>query len=160
MVASIHNISVEGINGKELRLDQFRGKKLLIVNVASECDYTPQYEQLEELYRHYCDILHIIGCPSNDFGNQEPDSEEKILSFCQTMFQVTFPLSKKINILSEPVHPLYNWLTDKTLNGVADCEVTWNFQKFAISESGIWQKVFSPETSPLDDQIIKWIETA
>ncbi len=158
-MASIHNISIEGINGKELRLDQFRGKKLLIVNVASECDYTPQYEQLEELYRHYNESLSIIGCPSNDFGNQEPDSEEKILSFCQTMFQVTFPLSKKINIRSAPVHPLYQWLTDKTKNGESDNEVSWNFQKFALSPEGKLQHVFSPETSPLDDEIINWIES-
>lgn len=158
-MASIHNISIEGINGNQLRLDQFRGKKLMIVNVASECDNTPQYEQLEELYRHYKDTLSIIGCPSNDFGNQEPASEEKILSFCQTMFQVTFPLTKKINIRSEQVHPLYKWLTDRTLNGVSDNEVSWNFQKYALSPEGIWQFVFSPETSPLDDQVINWIES-
>jgi glutathione peroxidase len=159
-VASIHNICIEGINGKEFWLEQFRGKKLMIVNVASECDYTPQYEQLEELYRHYKDSLSIIGCPSNDFGGQEPGEEKEILSFCQTMFQVSFPLSKKINIRSKPVHPLYQWLTDKTLNGVKDNEVTWNFQKFAISPEGELIHVFSPETSPLDDQIIKWIEAA
>ena len=131
----------------------------MIVNVASECDYTPQYEQLEELYRHYHKTLSIIGCPSNDFGNQEPENEDKILSFCQTMFQVTFPLSKKINIRSAPVHPLYQWLTDKTLNEVSDNEVSWNFQKYAIGPEGDWQKVFSPETSPLDDQVINWIES-
>ena len=158
-MASIHNISIEGINGKELRLDLFRGKKLLIVNVASECDYTPQYEQLEELYRHYNESLSIIGCPSNDFGNQEPESEKNILSFCQTMFQVTFPLSKKINIRSAPVHPLYQWLTDKTNNGVSDNEVSWNFQKYALSPEGDLQHVFSPETSPLDGEIINWIES-
>ena len=158
-MASIHNICIEGINGKELRLDQFRGKKLMIVNVASECDYTPQYEQLEELYRHYSESLSIIGCPSNDFGNQEPESEEKIFSFCQTMFQVTFPLSKKINIRSMPVHPLYQWLTDRTLNGVSGSEVSWNFQKYALSPEGELEHMFAPETSPLDDQIIKWIES-
>ncbi len=158
-MASIHNISIEGINGSELRLDQFRGKKMMIVNVASECDFTPQYEQLEELYRQYNDKLSIIGCPSNDFGNQEPEDDEKIQAFCQTMFQVTFPLSKKINIRSEPVHPLYKWLTDKDLNEVSDNIVTWNFQKYGISPQGTWQEVFSPETSPLDDQIINWIES-
>ncbi len=131
----------------------------MIVNVASECEWTPQYEQLEELYRHYHYTLSIIGCPSNDFGNQEPDDEQKILSFCQTMFQVTFPLSKKINILSEPVHPLYKWLTGKTLNGVSNNVVTWNFQKYAINAQGEWQEVFSPETSPLDEKIINWIES-
>ena len=158
-MASIHNISIEGINGNELRLNQFRGKKLMIVNVASECDFTPQYEQLEELYRHYSDTLSIIGCPCNDFGNQEPESEESILSFCQTMYQVSFPLTKKINIRSKPVHPLYSWLTDKTLNEVSDSEVTWNFQKYAIGPEGELEHVYSPETSPLDDQIINWIES-
>ncbi|HZV69102.1 MAG TPA: glutathione peroxidase [Saprospiraceae bacterium] len=158
-MASIHNICIEGINGKELRLEQFRGKKLMIVNVASECDYTPQYEQLEELYRHYKELLSIIGCPCNDFGDQEPGQEKEILSFCQTMFQVTFPLSKKINIRSAPVHPLYQWLTDKTLNAVEDSEVTWNFQKYAVSPEGELDHVFTPETSPLDDQIISWIES-
>ena len=132
----------------------------MIVNVASECDFTPQYEQLEELYGHYKDSLAIIGCPSNDFGHQEPGNEEDILSFCQTMFQVSFPLSKKINIRSEPVHPLYQWLTNKDLNGVLDNEVTWNFQKYTISPEGELEHVFSPETSPLDDQIIHWIESA
>ncbi len=157
-MASIHNISIGGINGKELLLDQFKGKKLMIVNVASECDYTPQYEQLEELYRHHQDNLVILGCPCNDFGRQEPGKEEEIASFCQTMFQVTFPLSKKINIRTKPVHPLYQWLTEKSENGVSDSMVTWNFQKFAISPQGQWQYVFSPETSPLDDRIIQWIE--
>jgi glutathione peroxidase len=157
-VASIHSISIEGINGKELRLDQFKGKKLMIVNVASECEYTPQYEQLEELYRHYANSLAIVGCPCNDFGSQEPSSEEEIVSFCQTMFQVSFPLSKKINIRSKPVHPLYEWLTGKEKNGVSDNKVSWNFQKYAISPEGHWQHLFTPETSPLDDHVIRWIE--
>jgi glutathione peroxidase len=159
-VASIHNICIESINGTELNFDQFRGKKLMIVNVASACDYTPQYDQLEELYRHYKDSLSIVGCPSNDFGGQEQASEEEILTFCQTMYQVSFPLSKKINIRFLPVHPLYQWLTDKTLNGVSDNEVTWNFQKYMVSPSGELSYIFSPETSPLDDQIIQWIESA
>ena len=158
-MASIHSISIEGINGKELRLSQFAGKKLLIVNVASECSFTPQYEQLEELYRHY-HTINILGCPCNDFGSQEPGDEEDILSFCQTKFQVSFPLTKKINIRSEPVHPLYKWLTRKEMNDVSDNEVTWNFQKYAISPEGAWQHLFSPETSPLDDRIIQWIESA
>lgn len=132
----------------------------MIVNVASECDFTPQYEQLEELYRHYKDSLSIVGCPCNDFGNQEQGEEKDIQNFCRTMFQVSFPLSKKINIRSTPVHQLYQWLTDKTLNGVLDNEVTWNFQKYMISPEGQLDYVFSPETSPLDDQIINWIESA
>jgi glutathione peroxidase len=158
-VASIHTISIEGINGEEITLDQFKGKKLLIVNVASECGFTPQYEALEELYRYYADRLAIVGCPCNDFGSQEPGSEKDIMAFCQNEFNVSFPLSKKINIRTVPVHPLYQWLTDKSRNGVSDSKVTWNFQKFAISPEGEWQNAFSPETSPLDDQIIRWIES-
>jgi len=158
-VASIHNISIGGINGKEIKLDQFRGKKLMIVNVASECGFTPQYGQLEELYGHYQNELVILGCPCDDFGHQEPGSNEEIASFCQSMFQVTFPLSEKINIRKQPVHPLYQWLTEESGNGVSDSLVTWNFQKYAISPQGEWQHVFSPETSPLDDRIIEWIET-
>ena len=160
LVASIHNISIEGLNGKEIHLSQFKGKKLLIVNVASECDYTPQYGQLEELYEQYQDCLAILGCPCNDFGGQEPLAEEAIGDFCQTMYQVTFPLSKKINIRSNPVHPLYQWLTGKDGNGVSDSEVTWNFQKFALSPDGRLEHVFTPETSPLDDQILNWIVAA
>jgi len=159
-VASIHNISIGGINGKEIRLDQFKGKKVLIVNVASACGFTPQYAQLEEMYRQYQDRLVIIGCPCNDFGKQEPGSEEDINSFCTTMFDVTFPLTKKINIRTSPVHPLYEWLTQKDRNGVSDTEVSWNFQKYAIGPQGEWQHMFSAATSPLDDQIIKWIEAA
>lgn len=157
-MASIHNISIGGINGKELNLGQFLGKKLLIVNVASACGYTPQYEQLETLYRRFKEQLVILGCPCNDFDGQEPGSEEEILSFCRTMFDVTFPLTKKINILSQPVHPLYQWLTQKDENGVADSEVAWNFQKYAIGPDGRWQHMFAHRTSPLDDQIISWIE--
>ena len=159
-MASIHSISIEGLNGKEIQLSQFKGKKLLIVNVASECDFTPQYGQLEELYELYHDRLTILGCPCNDFGGQEPLEEAAIASFCQTMYQVTFPLSKKINIRSAPVHPLYQWLTHKDQNGVNDNKVTWNFQKYAIHPDGWWQHVFSPETSPLDDQILNWIAAA
>ena len=159
-MASIHKISIEGLNGKEIQLNQFKGKKLLIVNVASACDFTPQYGQLEELFEQYQSTLTILGCPCNDFGGQEPLAEEEIASFCQTMYQVSFPLSKKINIRSEPVHPVFQWLTRKDQNGVSDNEVTWNFQKYAISPQGEWQHVFTPETTPLDQQIIDWMESA
>lgn len=159
-MASIHNISIEGINGKEIRLNQFEGKKLLIVNVASECGFTPQYEQLEELYRHFKDRLVILGCPCNDFGQQEPGTAEEIMAFCKTTFDVTFPLTKRINILSEPVHPLYQWLTDKKKNGVMDSVVDWNFQKYAIGPKGDLQQMFKTRTSPLDELILSWVDTA
>ncbi len=160
MAASIHDICIESINGKEIKLDQFKGKKLLIVNVASECGFTPQYEQLEELYRHYQDELVILGCPCNDFGSQEPGTTEDIQSFCKVRYGVSFPLTRKINIRSTPVEPLYLWLTEKSRNGKADYEVSWNFQKFAINPDGTLETSFSAETSPLDDQILHWIEAA
>ncbi len=158
-MASIHNISIEDINGKHIRLDQCKGKKLLIVNIASACGYTPQYEQLEALHRQYQDQLLVLGCPCNDFGHQETGTEAEILSFCKGTFDVTFPLTKKINIRTPPVHPLYQWLTRKSENGKEDYEVTWNFQKFAISPSGELQHVYSPEITPLDEAILNWVES-
>lgn len=159
-MASIHNISIEGINGKEIRLDKFKGKKLLIVNVASACGFTFQYEQLEALYRQYQDRLTILGCPCNDFGSQETGSEDEIMNFCTTTFDVTFPLTKKIKIRTIPVHPLYQWLTRKEWNGVSDNEVSWNFQKYVISPAGEWEHVFGAESSPLDELILDWIDAA
>lgn len=158
LVASIHNIIVESINGEELHLGQFKGKKLLIVNVASACGYTPQYEQLEMLHRTHHQQLAILGCPCNDYGGQESGTEEDILNFCRTMYDVTFPLTKKINILTQPVSPLYIWLTSQSENGVADSEVTWNFQKYAIGPQGEWQGLFAPDIPPLDEHILDWIE--
>ncbi len=160
LVASIHNISIEGINGKEIALSKFKGKKLLVVNVASACGFTFQYQQLEALYRQFQDRLVILGCPCNDFGSQEEGSEEEILRFCTTHFDVTFPLTKKIHIRTEPVHPLYQWLTLKDRNGVADSQVDWNFQKYAVSPEGTLEHVFSAESSPLDASILEWIEAA
>ena len=128
--------------------------------MPSACDFTPQYEQLEELYRHYHNTLSVSACPYKDFGNQERASEDRTLTFCRTMSQVTFPLSNKINIGSAPVHPLYKWLTCKSLNEVSDNEVSWNFQLYAIDHAGQWQHMYTPEASPLDDRIINWIEAA
>lgn len=160
MAESIHHLHIGGIHGNEIKLEQFKGKKLLIVNVASECGYTPQYEQLEELYKTYSDKLTILGCPCNDFGAQEPGTEADILTFCKVNYGVSFPLTKKINIRTEPVEPLFKWLTSKELNGVSDAEVTWNFQKFLISPEGFWQATFSSNISPLDEQILNWIHSS
>ncbi len=129
----------------------------MIVNVASDCGFTPQYGQLEELFETYHHTLSILGCPCNDFGAQEPLADDEIAAFCRTMYQVNFPLSKKINIRSRPVHPLYQWLTRRDQNGVSDNEVTWNFQKYAIDPDGSWRHLFTPETSPLDEPILNWI---
>ncbi len=158
-MASIHEFSVEGITGKTINFADFTGKKILVVNVASECGYTPQYQQLEELYEAFKEKLVIIGFPSNDFGGQEPGSEEEILSFCTVKFGVTFPLAKKVAIKKAPIHPLYQWLTHKEYNGVLDSEVAWNFQKYLLDEEGQLIASHPSAVSPLDDLILNWIQS-
>jgi len=159
MVHTIHQFKVEGIAGEEIDFAQFRGKKLIIVNVASECGFTPQYSQLQELYEAFSDQLAIVGFPSNDFGGQEPGANESIQSFCEVRYGVTFPLAAKINILGTEVHPVYHWLTAKSENGVADSEVRWNFQKYLLDEEGRLVKSLPSTVSPLDDAIAGWVNT-
>lgn len=131
----------------------------MIVNVASKCGHTPQYEQLQELYDTYKDDgFVIIGFPANNFLSQEPGSNEEIAQFCKLNYGVTFPLMEKISVKGEAIAPLYNWLTKKSENGVQDAEVSWNFQKFLIDENGNWVKTIEPKTNPLDKEIIGWIE--
>ena len=156
--ASIHSFKVESIDGKIIDFSDFKGKKILIVNVASECGYTKQYAQLQELYELHQENLVIIGFPSNDFGGQEPRSAEEIQQFCSSKFGVTFPLTTKVNIKSSPVHPIYEWLTKKSKNGVLDAEVKWNFNKFLINENGKLEKALPSSVTPLDEDILNWIE--
>jgi glutathione peroxidase len=132
-----------------------RGKKILVVNTASACGLTPQYKQLQELYEATKDKLEIVGVPCNDFANQEPGSAEEIERFCEVNFGVTFPLLEKVKIMSDTPHPLYQFLTQKALNGLEDSEVKWNFQKYLINEEGKLTHVFSPVTEPLSDEILK-----
>ena len=150
---SIYEHRIKSIEGKELDFSQFEGKKILIVNVASECGYTPQYAQLEELYKAFKDKLVIIGIPCNDFGGQEPDSEEKIQEFCTIRYGVTFPLTEKVGIKSN-THPIYEWLSNKSQNGVSDNEVTWNFCKFLLDEKGELLAFFPSATYPASEEII------
>lgn len=158
-MASIHEFRVAGIGGKEIDFAKFKGKKILVVNVASECGYTPQYQQLEELYEEFEDKLVIVGFPSNDFGGQEPGTEAEIHSFCTVNFGVKFPLAAKVAIKTDPVHPIYQWLTNKTYNGVMDSDVAWNFQKYLLDESGALVKTYPSAVSPLDEAIITWIQS-
>ena len=153
-MTSVYNIVVEDIKGENLDLAEYKGKFLLIVNVASECGFTPQYQQLEELFRNFNDKLVIIGCPSNDFGGQEPGTNTGILEFCQLNYGVSFPLTNKMKILGENCHPLYKWLKDKSLNGLVDSEVEWNFHKYLIDDQGKLIGTFSAMTSPLDETIL------
>ena len=151
---SIHKLSIEGISGDVISFADYQGKKILIINVASECGYTPQYAQLQELYEEFKDQLVIIACPCNDFGGQEPGNHQAIQSFCERIYGITFPLSKKVNILKSPVDPLYQWLTQKQNNGVLDANISWNFNKFLINEEGILMAHFPSSVSPFDGAIL------
>ena len=153
---SIHDFSIESIEGKMLDFSDFKGKKLMIVNVASECGYTPQYQQLQELYENFADKLVIVGMPCNDFGGQEPDDEAAIQQFCTLRYGVTFPLTEKVGILQN-THPIYHFLTKKSENGFKDTDVRWNFQKYLLNTEGVLERVLSSATSPLDDVVMDWI---
>ncbi|MDX1941391.1 MAG: glutathione peroxidase [Saprospiraceae bacterium] len=156
---SIHQFKVAGIEGEEIDFAQFKGKKIMVVNVASECGFTPQYQQLQELYEEFQDKLMIVGFPSNDFGGQEPGTNEEIRAFCTRRYGVSFPLTAKITIKGSNMHPVYQWLTQKTQNGVANSEVQWNFYKYLLDESGHLVKNFSSVVSPLDDEILGWLQS-
>lgn len=149
---TIHPYKVKSIEGGEIDLAAFSGKKVLIVNVAGHCGYTPQYAQLQELHETFGDRLAVIGFPCNDFGGQEPGNEQEIRAFCTLRYGVTFPLSAKIRILGDDPHPVYRWLTQKALNGVQDSTVTWNFQKYLLDEQGRLLGVFPPSMSVFDIQ--------
>ena len=155
---SIHQYKTTSIEGKELDLSTFAGRKLLIVNVASACGYTPQYEQLQELHEHFSDKIAVIGFPCNDFGAQESGSETEIKEFCTVRFGVTFPLSTKIEIKNN-TPPIYQFLTKKELNGVSDNVVKWNFQKYLLNEKGELMHVLQSSISPLDETILNFIES-
>ncbi len=153
-MASIHQFRVEGIDGREISFEDFKGKKLLVVNVASECGYTFQYQQLQELYTEFNDKLEIIGFPSNDFGNQESGTNAEISTFCTLNYGISFPMAAKVKIKENPV---YQWLTQKALNGETDSEVKWNFQKYLIDEKGRLVTYYPSSTNPIDEKIIDWI---
>lgn len=131
----------------------------MIVNTASECGLTPQYEQLQTVYESYKDKnFVIVGFPANNFGAQEPGTNEQIATFCKKNYGVTFPIMAKISVNGNDMHPIYQFLTQKVKNGFQDSEVQWNFQKYLIDENGHLVKVISPRTLPTDAEIINWIE--
>lgn len=157
---TIHDYKAETISGGTLDFASLKGKKVIIVNTASECGLTPQYEALEALYRKYKDRgLVIVGFPSNDFGQQEPGTNAEITQFCQKNYGVTFPMMAKVTVTGKEMHPVYGFLTSKAKNGLQDSEVKWNFQKYLIDETGRLIKVIDPRTLPDDPEIIKWIES-
>lgn len=156
---SIHKFVVFDINLKPFDFSKLKGKKVMIVNTASKCGYTPQYEQLQLLYEKYHKKgLVIVGFPANNFRNQEPGTNEEIAEFCKLNYGVTFPMMEKISVKGDDMHPIYQFLTQKNKNGVLDSEVAWNFQKYLINEKGVLVKMIKHSTSPLDEEIIQWIE--
>ena len=156
---TLHDFTVTDIDGNEFNLATLKGKKVLVVNVASRCGLTPQYEELQKLYSTYQDKnFTVIGFPANNFNNQEPGTNQEIKEFCTGNFGVTFPMMDKISVKGDEMAPLYSWLTQKDENGVLDQEVTWNFQKYMIDEQGHLVDVVMPGESPLSDKIIDWIK--
>ncbi len=155
---SFYDFQVTDINGNAFDLGSLRGKKVLVVNTASKCGLTPQYEDLEKLYKEYenKDFV-IIGFPANNFMGQEPGSNEEIKTFCQVNYGVTFPMMSKISVKGDDMHPLYKWLTSKELNGVMNSKVTWNFQKYMIDESGRLVGKVPPIKNPYTREIINWL---
>tara|TARA_B100001142_G_scaffold324678_1_gene376825 strand:- start:854 stop:1360 length:507 start_codon:yes stop_codon:yes gene_type:complete len=150
---SIYNIEINNIKGEPIDLNKFKGKYILFVNVASECGFTGQYKSLEELYKKYQEDLIIIGTPCNQFGAQEPASEEEIQQFCRNVYGVSFLLTEKIKVKGLLKHPLFLWLTDKRLNGISSSSVKWNFQKYLINPNGVLVDYFYSTTQPMSSKI-------
>lgn len=156
---SFYDFKVKNIDGEDFDLASLKGKKVLVVNTASKCGFTPQYEDLQKLYEKYSSRgFIIIGFPANNFMNQEPGSEAEIKQFCTSNYSVTFPMMSKISVKGNDIHPLYEWLTKKEMNGKMDSKVKWNFQKYMIDENGKLVDVAFSKTNPMDDQIVSWIE--
>ncbi|MCA6449800.1 MAG: glutathione peroxidase [Chitinophagaceae bacterium] len=154
---SIHSFKVKSIEGGTIDFSKFKGKKILVVNTASKCGYTPQYEALEKVYEQYKDKLVIVGFPANNFGGQEPGSDGEIQEFCKARFGVTFPLASKISVKGDDTAPIYQWLTHKNQNGVLDAEIKWNFNKFLLDENGKMIAYFESKVKPDSEEILKYL---
>ena len=156
---TIHQFKVKDIEGNTFDFSTLKGKKVMVVNTASKCGLTPQYEKLEALYDKYkSKNFIIIGFPANNFMGQEPGSNDEIATFCQKNYGVSFPMMAKISVKGKDMHPLYKFLTEKAKNGLEDNEVQWNFQKYLLDEEGHLVKVISPRVQPDDASITEWIE--
>ena len=155
---SIHQFKVADIYGNIFDFSQLKGKKVMIVNTASKCGLTYQYEALQKLYSQYKDLnFVIVGFPSNDFLWQEPGSNDEIIDFCEQNYGVTFPMMSKITVKGTKKHPIYQFLTQKSKNNYRDSRVTWNFQKYLINKEGRIEKIISPRTRPDSEEIVSWI---
>lgn len=154
----IYQFSVPGLDGKTIDFSAFKGKKILIVNTASKCGLTPQYEELEALYKTYGNKLIIVGFPANNFMGQEPGTNEEISTFCKKNYGVTFPMAEKISVKGNDTHPLYKYLKEQAKSKKLEDPVSWNFGKFLLNESGELIATFSPRTTPMSDEITKWLK--
>jgi glutathione peroxidase len=155
VVSSLYDVdfTLKSLEGEEIVLSKFKGKKVLFVNVASKCGFTQQYKDLQELHSQYKDKLVIIGVPCNQFGKQEPGSSDEIATFCQKNYGVEFLMTEKIDVKGDGQHKLYKWLTDKSANGKVGASVKWNFQKYLIDENGKMLDYFMSSTKPLSSKI-------
>ena len=149
----IYDFKVEGLSGGTIDFSAYKGKKILIVNTASKCGYTPQYEGLEKLYETYKDKLVIVGFPANNLGGQEPSTNTEIQEFCKKNYGVSFPMAAKISVKGDDMAPIYKWLCNKSENGVLDAEIGWNFGKFLLDEKGHLLNYFPSKVKPLSDEI-------
>ena len=155
---SIHQFKVADIYGDIFDFSELKGKKVMIVNTASKCGLTFQYEALQKLYSQYKDLNFIvIGFPSNDFLWQEPGSNDEIIDFCEENYGVTFPMMSKVTVKGSKKHPIYQFLTQKSKNNFKDSRVTWNFQKYLINKDGRIEKIISPRTRPDSEEVVSWI---
>ncbi len=156
---SIYDIQLKSLDeASQINLSQYKGKKILIVNTASKCGYTPQYAELQQLQQKYAEKLVIIGCPCNQFMDQEPGDALEIATFCQKNYGVTFPISEKLDVKGSKQHPLYRWLCNKSENGALDATVGWNFNKFLINEQGQPIAYYPSGVKPLAPELVSAIE--
>jgi glutathione peroxidase len=158
LTKTIYDFKVDGLSGDTIDFSKFKGKKILVVNTASKCGYTPQYEYLEKLYELYKDKLVIVGFPANNFGSQEPGPNDSIRAFCTRNYGVTFPMAAKVSVKGDDIAPIFKWLTNKTENGVMDAEITWNFTKFLLDENGALIAKFDSKVGPMSDEIVKYLK--
>ncbi len=157
--SGFYDFKVKTLEGGTFDFSTLKGKKVMIVNVASKCGNTPQYKDLEALYEKNKDSFVIIGFPANNFGSQEPGTATEIRKFCTDNYGVTFPMMQKISVKGDDMAPIYKWLTSKKENGVMDSEVTWNFQKYLIDENGKLVEVLEPKEKPLSDEVMSWLSS-
>ena len=155
---SIHSFKVEALDGSTIDFSKFKGKKILVVNTASECGFTPQYADLEKLYEKYKNKLVIVGFPANNFGGQEPGANHEIATFCQRNYGVQFPMAAKISVKGDDIAPIYKFLTDKKENGVKNTKILWNFTKILLDEKGNVIDSFLSTTNPMSESITKYLK--